>query len=186
MTNLNILRANLTECFTAYCDSILREIENMYPDGKVHGTGKYEVKFIERRSATTGRKLKPLRREIPVTEPNTAEWRAAEAAEKINRLTSMRVMVEPVDSCTYISLKGETEDTFFTDANITLIINRIPEKYRSHLIGFRPEYANYFTGVKSFGNAVPVFEGDWDKMFWDEYHDYINKKAAWCSKYGCD
>lgn len=186
MTNLNILRANLTECFTAYCDSILREIEHMYPDGKVHGTGKYEVKLIERRSASTGRKLKPLRREFPITEPNTAEWRAAQAAERINSLTRIRVMVEPVDSCTDILLKGETEDTFFTDENITRIVNRIPEKYRSHMIGFRPKYVTYFVGVKSFGYAVPVFEGEWDKMFWDERRAYIDKKAEWCSKYGCD
>ena len=58
-------------------------------------------------------------------------------------------------------------------------INRLPEKYRNHLIGFK---------LEDFNTWWPVFDDDeLNQKFVDETNDYINKKAEMLDKWNmCD
>lgn len=54
-------------------------------------------------------------------------------------------------------------------------INRAPEKYRNHLIGFK---------LEDFNTWWPVFDDDeLNQKFVDETNDYINKKAEMLDKW---
>ena len=54
-------------------------------------------------------------------------------------------------------------------------INRVPEKYRNHLIGFK---------LEDFNTWWPVFDDDeLNQKFVDETNDYINKKAEMLDKW---
>ena len=58
-------------------------------------------------------------------------------------------------------------------------INRVPGKYRYHLIGFK---------LEDFNTWWPVFDDDeLNQKFVDETNDYINKKAEMLDKWNmCD
>lgn len=83
------------------------------------------------------------------------------------------------DSSSQIRLKwcnnGVCEDIDFVEE----ILERLPEKYRDHLVTLKHDnWVSY--------SYVPVFDTDtqaeWDKAV----SDYIKAKQEWCDKYGCD
>ena len=53
---------------------------------------------------------------------------------------------------------------------------RMSPDYRDHVIGFKSDN----------GEVLPILEGEWDKMFWDEQKRYYADKMAWCAKHGCE
>jgi hypothetical protein len=59
------------------------------------------------------------------------------------------------------------------------ILKRMPEKYRDHLVTLKHDnWISY--------SYEPVFDTDTQAMWDKEVSDYINRKQAWCDKYGCD
>lgn len=59
------------------------------------------------------------------------------------------------------------------------IIENLPEKYRDHLVTLKHDnWISY--------SYEPVFDTDTQAMWDKEVSDYINRKQAWCDKYGCD
>ena len=86
------------------------------------------------------------------------------------------VQISPDDSswhCNVVDMDGNPIDY------VECIIERLPEKYRDHLVTLRHDaWVSY--------SYVPVFDTDtqaeWDKAV----SDYIKAKQEWCDKYGCD
>lgn len=89
----------------------------------------------------------------------------------------------------YIMVKVTPDDSswqcnmFDRDDNpidyVERILERLPEKYRDHLVTLRHEnWVSY--------SYVPVFDTD-TQVLWDKELDTFYKaKQAWCDKYGCD
>lgn len=59
------------------------------------------------------------------------------------------------------------------------ILEHLPEKYRDHLVTLKHSDWVYYS-------YVPVFDTDTQAMWDKEVSDYINRKQAWCDKYGCE
>ena len=90
---------------------------------------------------------------------------------------------------THICVKVTTDDSSWQcnlldrDGNpidyVERIIERLPEKYRDHLVTLRHEnWISY--------SYVPVFDTDTQAMWDKELSDFYDAKQAWCDKYGCD
>lgn len=62
---------------------------------------------------------------------------------------------------------------------VARILEKLPEKYRDHLVTLRHDNWVYYS-------YVPVFDTDMQAVWNKEQDDYIADKAAWCAKYGCD
>ena len=59
------------------------------------------------------------------------------------------------------------------------ILERLPEKYRDHLVTIKHDtWISY--------SYVPVFDTDAQAMWDKEFSDFCAAKQAWCDKYGCD
>lgn len=58
-------------------------------------------------------------------------------------------------------------------------------KWAEHLTGFEIEWYTWYGnhGPSLYSKVNPIFDTN---EFWDIRKDYMDKKAAWCSKYGCD
>ena len=93
--------------------------------------------------------------------------------------TYIMVQTKCDDSSSQIRLKwlnnGVYEDIDFVEE----ILKRLPEKYRDHLVTLRHSDWVYYS-------YVPVFDTDTQAMWDKEVSDYINRKQAWCDKYGCN
>lgn len=93
--------------------------------------------------------------------------------------TYIMVQTKCDDSSSQIRLKwcnnGVYEDIDFVEE----ILKRLPKKYRDHLVTIRHDaWISY--------SYVPVFDTDTQAMWDKEVSDYINRKQAWCDKYGCE
>lgn len=66
---------------------------------------------------------------------------------------------------------------FFVDSSLAEeLYNKVPEKYRNHLIN-----------VKNKGNGYSiVLEEPYQTQFNEEQQKYFNRKQEWCNKHGCD
>ena len=85
----------------------------------------------------------------------------------------LKIKFQCNDVCSLYPLTwlGDIYDEFV----IEHFINRIPEKYRYHLIGFE---------LRDFNTWWPVFDDDeLNQKFADETNDYINKKAEMLDKW---
>ena len=59
------------------------------------------------------------------------------------------------------------------------ILERLPEKYRDHLVTLKHDtWISY--------SYVPVFDTDTQAMWDKELDTFYKAKQAWCDKYGCD
>ena len=59
------------------------------------------------------------------------------------------------------------------------ILERLPEKYREHLVTLKHDNWVYYS-------YVPVFETDTQAMWDNELETFYKAKQEWCDKYGCD
>lgn len=66
---------------------------------------------------------------------------------------------------------------FFADSSLAEeLYNKVPEKYRNHLIS-----------IKNKGNGYSiVLEEPYQTQFNEEQQKYFNRKQEWCNKHGCD
>ena len=59
------------------------------------------------------------------------------------------------------------------------ILERLPEKYRDHLVTLKHDnWVSY--------SYVPVFDTDTQEVWDKAVSYYIKAKQAWCDKYGCE
>ena len=88
----------------------------------------------------------------------------------------------------YVMVKTRTDDT---SSQINLewngekldiveeILERLPEKYRDHLVTIQHDtWISY--------SYDPVFDTDTQAIWNKAVSDYIKAKQEWCDKYGCD
>lgn len=86
------------------------------------------------------------------------------------------VQIETTDSSWHCNIEG-------CDGNkidyVERILERLPERYRDHLVTLRHDtWISY--------SYVPVFDTDTQKEWDESVKDYCDAKAEWCRKYGCD
>ena len=89
----------------------------------------------------------------------------------------------------YIMVKVTTNDSSWQcnlvdkDGNpidyVERILERLPEKYRGHLVTLKHSDWVYYS-------YVPVFDTDTQAMWDKELSDFYDAKQAWCDKYGCE
>jgi hypothetical protein len=59
------------------------------------------------------------------------------------------------------------------------ILERLPEKYRDHLVTLKhDDWVSY--------SYVPVFDTDTQAIWDNALETFCKKKQEWCNKYGCD
>jgi len=90
---------------------------------------------------------------------------------------------------THICVKVNTDDSSWQcnlvdiDGNpidyVECILERLPEKYRDHLVTLRHDtWISY--------SYVPVFDTDTQEIWDEKLSDFYDTKQAWCDKYGCE
>ena len=90
---------------------------------------------------------------------------------------------------THICVKVTTDDSSWQcnlvdrDGNpidyVERILERLPEKYRDHLVTLKHDaWISY--------SYVPVFDTDTQAMWDKELDTFYKAKQEWCDKYGCD
>ena len=90
---------------------------------------------------------------------------------------------------THIMVKTTTDDSSWQcnlvdrDGNpidyVERILERLPEKYRDHLVTLKHDnWISY--------SYVPVFDTDTQTVWDDALETFCDAKQAWCDKYGCD
>ena len=107
-------------------------------------------------------------------------WNKADKKIKENGLsedgTHICVKVTTDDSswqCNLVDRNGNSIDY------VERILERLPEKYRDHLVTLKHDaWISY--------SYVPVFDTDTQAMWDKELSDFYDAKQAWCDKYGCD
>lgn len=107
-------------------------------------------------------------------------WNKADKKIKENGLsengTHIMVKIRPDDSswqCDLVDRDGNKIDY------VERIIERLPEKYRDHLVTLKHDNWVYYS-------YVPVFDTDTQKVWDKAVSDFCDAKQAWCDKYGCD
>jgi hypothetical protein len=87
------------------------------------------------------------------------------------------VKIRPDDSswqCNLVDRDGNPIDY------IERILERIPEKYRGHLVTLKHDENWIHYAYK------PVFDTDTQEMWDNELDTFYKAKQEWCDKYGCD
>lgn len=92
------------------------------------------------------------------------------------------------------SLEVKAEDsvavfsTVIVEQNPEQVYNTIDEQYRDKVVGFEPVMYRSYTEQDSARISYfrMVLEEEAQKRFDEEKESYINAKARWCSKFGCD
>lgn len=90
---------------------------------------------------------------------------------------------------TYIMVKVSTDDSSWQcnlvdrDGNpieyVERILERLPEKYRDHLVTLKhDDWISY--------SYVPVFDTDTQTVWDDALETFCKAKQEWCDKYGCE
>ena len=90
---------------------------------------------------------------------------------------------------THIMVKTTTDDSSWQcnlvdrDGNpidyVERILERLPEKYRDHLVTLKHDnWISY--------SYVPVFDTDTQTVWDDALETFCKAKQAWCDKYGCE
>ena len=107
-------------------------------------------------------------------------WNKADKKIKENGLsedgTHIMVKVYTDDSswqCNLVDREGNPIDY------VERILERLPEKYRDHLVTIKHDsWISY--------SYVPVFDTDTQAMWDDALETFYKAKQEWCDKYGCD
>ena len=83
------------------------------------------------------------------------------------------------DTSSQIRLKWRNNGVYEDIDFVEEILERMPEKYRNHLVTIKHDtWISY--------SYVPVFDTD-TQAIWDKALDTFYKaKQAWCDRYGCD
>ena len=86
------------------------------------------------------------------------------------------VKIRPDDSswqCNLVDRDGNPIDY------VERILERLPEKYRDHLVTLKHDnWISY--------SYVPVFDTDTQTVWDDALETFCKAKQAWCDKYGCE
>lgn len=109
----------------------------------------------------------------------------AKVIDKAKAKHTFKIKTNPDDSCSQIVFNNLTEPT---DRDIELVYSRFDDRYKDHIVGFKP----YF--LKNGNNEAPgtwfymepIFDEETNKKFWNSYDTYCKAKQEWCDKYGCN
>lgn len=84
--------------------------------------------------------------------------------------------------------------TIFTITNHNIIDKDIEKIYNSydklaeHIIGFKPEYYDYYgeNYPESYSHMTPIFDKETNDKFYNDMELYYKAKQEWCDKYGAE
>ena len=74
-----------------------------------------------------------------------------------------------------------------TDKDIEKIYNSY-DKLAEHIIGFKPEYYDYYgeNYPESYSHMTPIFDKETNDKFYNDMELYCKAKQEWCDKYGAE
>ena len=89
----------------------------------------------------------------------------------------------PDDSLTIFTITNRT----LTDKDIEKIYNSY-DKLAEHIIGFKPEYYDYYgeNYPESYSHMTPIFDKETNDKFYNNMELYYKAKQEWCDKYGAE
>ena len=89
----------------------------------------------------------------------------------------------PDDSLTIFTITNRN----LTDKDIEKIYNSY-DKLAEHIIGFKPEYYDYYgeNYPESFSHMTPIFDKETNDKFYNDMELYCKAKQEWCDKYGAE
>ena len=89
----------------------------------------------------------------------------------------------PDDSLTIFTIANHNP----TDKDIEKIYNSY-DKLAEHIIGFKPEYYDYYgeNYPESYSNMTPIFDKETNDKFYNDMELYCKAKQEWCDKYGAE
>lgn len=89
----------------------------------------------------------------------------------------------PDDSLTIFTITNRN----LTDKDIEKIYNSY-DKLAEHIIGFKPEYYDYYgeNYPESYSHMTPIFDKETNDKFYNNMELYYKAKQEWCDKYGAE
>ena len=89
----------------------------------------------------------------------------------------------PDDSLTIFTITNHN----ITDKDIEKIYNSY-DKLAEHIIGFKPEYYDYYgeNYPESYSHMTPIFDKETNDKFYNDMELYYKAKQEWCDKYGAE
>ena len=93
--------------------------------------------------------------------------------------TYIMVQTRCDDSSSKIRLKWCNNGVYENIDFVEEILNRMPEKYRDHLVTLKHDDWVYYS-------YVPVFDTDTQAIWDDALETFYKAKQEWCDRYGCD
>lgn len=102
--------------------------------------------------------------------------------ERFSADDRMQLKANPDDSVAIIYIKDNSAES------VDKVYNRINEKYRDHVVGFKARMYHYYGPNKpaSFSHWELEFEPEYQEKFYSAMERYNKAKQEWCDKYGCD
>lgn len=89
----------------------------------------------------------------------------------------------PDDSLTIFTITNHN----ITDKDIEKIYDSY-DKLAEHIIGFKPEYYDYYgeNYPESYSHMTPIFDKEINDKFYNDMELYCKAKQEWCDKYGAE
>ena len=103
--------------------------------------------------------------------------------EDAKKKETVRFRTNPDDSLTIFTITNLNP----TDKDIENIYNSY-DKLAEHIIGFKPEYFNFYGNdtPKTYSHMTPIFDKETNDKFYNDMELYYKAKQEWCDKYGAE
>ena len=103
--------------------------------------------------------------------------------EDAKKKETVRFRTNPDDSLTIFTITNLNP----TDKDIENIYNSY-DKLAEHIIGFKPEYFNFYGNdtPKTYSHMTPIFDKETNNNFYNSMELHCKAKQEWCDKYGAE
>ena len=192
MTTQEIYNIIKEAIITAYNEHILSEVRQFeYRNAKNIGKEKIDYtkwedvkeEFINPKTGRINHKKVGKRhvRYIYTQEMYNQEF--DKVIENARKKETVLFRTTPDDSLTIFTITNNN----ITDKDIEKIYNSY-DKLAEHIIGFKPEYYDYYgeNYPESYSHMTPIFDKETNDKFYNDMELYYKAKQEWCDKYGAE
>ena len=192
MTTQEIYNIIKEAIITAYNENILSEVRQFkYRNAKNIGKEKIDYnkwedvkeEFINPKTGRVNHKKVGRRHARYIYTQEMYNQEFDKVIENARKKETVRFRTTPDDSLTIFTIANRNP----TDKDIEKIYNSYGE-LAEHIIGFKPEYCNYYGGnyPESYSHMTPIFDKEINDNFYNSMESYCKAKQEWCEKYGAE
>ena len=192
MTTQEIYNIIKEAIITAYNENILSEVKRFeYCNAKNIGKEKIDYnkwedvkeEFINPKTGRVNHKKVGRRHARYIYTQEMYNQEFDKVIENARKKETVRFRTTPDDSLSIFTIANCNP----TNKDIEKIYNSYGE-LAEHIIGFKPEYYNYYGGnyPESYSHMTPIFDKETNDNFYNSMESYYKAKQEWCEKYGAE